>query len=73
MNSFISSLATGGVGAAVLKRAKWSWLGYGVAAYVGLRLMRRYGIMERQADQGIKLMERGVKMAKDQVVSRRMM
>lgn len=48
-------------GTQLLRRAKWSWLGYGVAAYVGLRLMRKFGIFENQADQALRLIDRTVR------------
>ena len=54
----LTTLAQGALGNAVLRRAKLSWLGYGVGAYVALRLMRRYGIMEKQADSALGFIER---------------
>jgi hypothetical protein len=47
----------------ILKRVKWTWVGYGLAAYVGLKLMRRYNIMPGVANKGIDLIERGAKLA----------
>lgn len=48
-------------GAQLMKRAKWSWMGYGVAAYVGLRLMRRFGVFEKQADQALRFIDKNVR------------
>ena len=56
----LAEAATSLAGAQLLKRAKWSWFAYGAAAYVGLRLMRRYGIFEKQADQAIGLIDRTI-------------
>lgn len=60
----LSTLAQGALGNAVLRRAKLSWLGYGVGAYVALRLMKRYGIMEKQADTAIGFIERTTGMSR---------
>jgi hypothetical protein len=48
-------------GAQLMKRAKWTWMGYGVAAYVGLRLMRKLGIFEKQADQALRFIDKNVR------------
>ncbi len=58
-----ASALKGTVATRVARRAKWSWFGYGIAAYVGLRLARRYGIFAPQADRLINLMERGASAA----------
>jgi hypothetical protein len=47
----------------ILRRLKWSWVGYGLAAYAGLRLMKRFDIMPHYADKGIRLIERGAQLA----------
>lgn len=54
----------------ILKRLKWSWLGYGAAAYAGLYLLRRFGIFEQTADKGMKLIERGANLATGGAVGR---
>lgn len=56
-----SKAAAGAVGKRVLQRGGFALVGYGVAAYAGLHLLRHFGIFEKQADQGIKIIEKGVK------------
>lgn len=46
-----------------LRRMKWSWVGYGAAAYVALRLMRRYGVFAEPADRILHVMEDGARHA----------
>ena len=48
----------------LLRRIKWTWVGYGLATYAGLRLMKRFNIMPGVANKGIRLMENGVRMAR---------
>lgn len=55
----LSNLFVGIIGTKMLRRAKWSWFGYTLSAYVGLRLLRRYGIFTRQSDRLIRMMEKG--------------
>jgi hypothetical protein len=59
--SALTDTATTLAGAQLMKRAKWTWLGYGVAAYVGLRLMRKFGIFDKQADQAIQFIDQKVR------------
>lgn len=56
-----SKAAAGAIGKRVLKKGGLALVGYGVAAYAGLHLLRHFGIFEKQADQGIKIIEKGVK------------
>lgn len=56
-----SDILVGSVAPTVARRMTWSWVGYGLAAYVGLRLMRRFGIFEPQADKAIRLIDRNAK------------
>lgn len=39
----ISNIAMGTIAPAIARRARWSWVGYGAAAYVFLRVAKRYG------------------------------
>lgn len=55
-NAAVSALAP-----ALLRRAKWSFLGYGVAAYVGLRVARKFGLFGQYPDQAINFIDGQVK------------
>jgi hypothetical protein len=58
-NILISTL-TSGIGLATLRRLKFTWVFYGAAVYVGLRLMRRYGIYADQADRALGFIDSGI-------------
>ncbi len=55
-----ATFTKGFIGNAVLRRAKFSWVAYGLGAYAALRLMRRYGIMGKQADSAIRFIEKNL-------------
>jgi hypothetical protein len=57
----VSDKALAVVGPALLRRAKWSFLGYGVVAYVGLRVARRFGIFGDYPDKAISFIDTQVK------------
>ncbi len=59
----ISGAALSAVGPAIVRRAKWSWLGYGLAAYVGLRLARRYGVFGEFPNRALDMIDGTVKTA----------
>jgi hypothetical protein len=55
----LGDLILGIFGTRALRRARWSWLGYGLLAYAGLRLMRRFGIFPEQTSRLINTIDRG--------------
>ena len=58
--ALLTNAAKAYAGRKIVQRAKWSWFGYGVVAYVGLRLMKRFGIFSDRADQALRLIDRVV-------------
>jgi hypothetical protein len=60
LQNILASTLTSGVGLAALRRIKLIWIFYGAIAYVGLRLMRRYGIYADQADRALGFIDSGI-------------
>ena len=67
MNNNISTAAKTFGGAKLLKGFRLSWLVYGVAAYYGLKFLNKKGIMPKQTDAALGLMDKGIDFAKSQV------
>jgi hypothetical protein len=60
---FIANAAIATVGPAIARRARWSWVGYGMGAYVLLRVARHYGVLGSFPDRAITTMETAVRSA----------
>lgn len=67
MESVISKAAAGYIGPKVLSNFRFKWLVYGAAAYYGLRFMNKRGILPKQTDAALNLIDRGIGFAKEQV------
>ncbi len=67
MNKNISNAAKTFGGAKLLKGFRLSWLVYGAAAYYGLKFLNKKGIMPKQTDAALGLMDKGIDFAKGQV------
>ncbi len=67
MNTNISNAAKAFGGSKILKGFRLSWLVYGAAAYYGLKFLSKKGIMPKQTDAALGLMDKGIDFAKGQV------
>ncbi len=67
MNKNISNTAKTFGGAKLLNGFRLSWLVYGVAAYYGLKFLNKKGIMPKQTDAALGLLDKGIDFAKGQV------
>lgn len=61
LQSVVIGAVSGAVGRKVIRKAKWTWVGYGILAYIGLRTLRRYGVLHDHADRAIRMMEKSAK------------
>lgn len=62
----IQNVAVPYVGSKLLKGFRLRWLLYGAAVYYGLRYMNKRGIMPKQTDAALGLIDRGIDLAKTQ-------
>lgn len=46
---------------------RFSWLTYGAAAYFGLKFLNKRGILPKQTDAALGLMDKGIDFAKNQI------
>jgi hypothetical protein len=70
MNPTIEKAAAAYAAPKIVKGFRLSWVLYGVAAYYGLKYMNKRGILPKQTDFALGLIDRGINFAKDQVGSR---
>jgi hypothetical protein len=55
----LSNVALTVLAPVILRRARFAWIGYGVGAYVALRLARHYGILGEFPDRALTALEDG--------------
>lgn len=67
MSSVVQNIAAGYLAPKVLKRFKWQYVVFGVAAYYGLKLLAKKGIFPAQTNKALNLIDQGVDYAKEQV------
>lgn len=67
MNPTVSNAATAYLAPKVMRGFRLKWLLYGAAAYYGLKYLNKRGILPKQTDAAIGLIDRGIDMAKRQV------
>lgn len=67
MDATIADAAKVAVAPKLMKNFKFSWLIYGAVAYYALRLLNKKGIMPKQTDAALNLIDKGVDFAKSQV------
>ena len=59
--AFVQNMALSTLGPTIARRARWSWIGYGAAVYVGLRVARHYGWFGEFPDRALHAIENGVR------------
>lgn len=59
----MQNMIIGALAPAIVRRAKFSWLGYGVAAYVALRLAKHYGVGGELPDRALGYIDQMVRSA----------
>ena len=67
MNSTIKNVATAYLGPKILKRFTWQYVALGIAAYYGLKLLSRKGILPHQTGKAVDLIDQGIDFAKEQI------
>ncbi len=67
MNSTAKNIAAAYLAPKVLKRFKWQYLVFGVAAYYGLKLLSKKGVLPNQTGKALELIDQGIDFAKGQV------
>lgn len=67
MNKAIETAAEAYIAPKVLSKVKWTWLLYGAAAYFGLRYMSKRGILPKQTNAALDVIDRGIDLAKQRV------
>ena len=59
--AIMNNAALSAITPVLLRRAKWSFLGYGLAGYVGLRLARKFGFFGDYPDRALNFIDGQVK------------
>jgi hypothetical protein len=52
---------------AILSQVKLRWIVYGVAAYYGLKLLSKKGLLPQQADAALDVVDQGIDLAKEKI------
>ncbi|MBC7421168.1 MAG: hypothetical protein H7328_10605 [Bdellovibrio sp.] len=67
MDSIVKKVAAAYVAPKILKRLKWQYLVFGVAAYYGLKLLSKKGVLPKQTGAALDFVDKGIDMAKKQI------
>ncbi|HVK61911.1 MAG TPA: hypothetical protein VM432_10190 [Bdellovibrionales bacterium] len=59
--AFVQNMALSTLGPTIARRITWSWVGYGAAVYVGLRVARHYGWFGEFPDRALHVIENGAR------------
>ena len=59
--ALLNNVAVSTIAPALLRRAKWSYLGYGVVAYAGLQVARKLGLFGEYPDRALNFIDGQVK------------
>jgi hypothetical protein len=66
-SSTIKNMAAASVAPTVLKNFKLRWVFFGVAAYYGLKLLNKKGVLPKQTDAALGFIDQGIDMAKEKM------
>lgn len=67
MNPAIETAAASYIAPKVFRGFRFRWLVYGAAAYYGLKFLNKRGILPKQTDAALNLIDRGINVAKQRV------
>lgn len=66
-NSVIRTAATAYMAPKILRKFRWQWLLYGVAAYYALKLMRNRGILPKQTGAAVDFLDHEIDVIKEKI------
>lgn len=67
MRSEFKNAAKASIAPRVARGFRFSWLAYGAVAYFGLKYLNKRGILPKQTDAALGLMNKGIDFAKNQI------
>lgn len=67
MNPTLEKAAAAYIAPKVLRGFRFRWLVYGAAAYFGLKYLNQRGILPKQTDAALNLIDKGIGLAKNQL------
>ena len=67
MDSTFQNAAKASIAPRLARGFRMSWIVYGVAAYYGLKFLNKRGILPKQTNAALGLMDRGIDFAKNQI------
>ncbi len=65
--STMKNMAVAGLVPRVMKGFKFRWLLFGAAAYYGLKMLNKRGILPKQTDAALGFIDQGIDMAKEKM------